>query len=599
MTQVSTIQADHISNFPTSDAGPYSADQWSEMFRVLFTGDQQATQGPLARYLNELAVTINVVGPPPVIRVDTGAGFTNGHWFNSDAVAPSPTDFTIPLPVADPRIDRVVIAENNTNLAYTVSDLGFVLDFPDDVTDYNGTNSIEPYSARLVIMQGAENAAPATPGLDQNANHYMVELYRYQISAAGAITNNVDYRDFCEFSSPAWFLEGNTGTIPGTHFLGTTDAQDLEIHVNALRALLVEVTAGTPNLISGHPDNVAGAGAVGATIGGGGSAAPSNHIIGAADNFGTIGGGEENEITANYGTIAGGIENEAASYAAIGGGATNIASGDYSTIAGGTANQATARESTVGGGGGNQATAIHTTVGGGDDNTATVVFATVSGGSSNNATGSGSTIGGGDSNNASGEYSAIGGGDSNGVTGDYGAVAGGQGNVILAAGDYGGIPGGRQAQVDRYGQIASASGQFAAAGDAQGTIQMVARRTVTHSDANWYELFLDGAGAAQRMTIAADTVWTFDALIVGTTQGCTKSFSFRIEGAVENDGGTTTILASTVTTIYDADDVSFDARASADDPNDALLIEVTDADSTGDVVRWVTTLRTAEVTWPA
>lgn len=189
------------------------------------------------------------------------------------------------------------------------------------------------------------------------------------------------------------------------------------------------------------------------------------------------------------------------------------------------------------------------------------------------------------------------GGGGNTASSNYASVLGGLTNV--ASKQFGCTLSSWYAVADKYAQVAHASGRFVVAGDAQGTIQFTARRAVAHSDANWHELFLDGAFAAERMTIATDTVWTFDALITGTTLGCTKSFGFRIEGTIENDGGTMTLLNSTVTTIYDGDDVSFDARASADDPNNALLIEVQDSDGGGDGVRWMATIRTAEVTWPA
>jgi len=156
------------------------------------------------------------------------------------------------------------------------------------------------------------------------------------------------------------------------------------------------------------------------------------------------------------------------------------------------------------------------------------------------------------------------------------------------------IAGSYREAADKFGQLAHASGYFAAAGDAQGSL-MIARLSVTHSDASWHELFLDGA--AEQLTIASDTVWTFNILIAGMTSGSTKSFSFRIEGLVENDGGTTSIKASTVTTIDDADDVSFDARVTADDANDALSIEVQDSDGASDVVQWVASIQTAEVTF--
>lgn len=196
MTQASRPAQDHRANFPTSDAGPYGADQWAEIFKALFSPGS-LDQGPLVRYLNELEVTLNAAGPPPEFRVDTGAAMANGHFCHSDAVV----DFTINSPAANPRIDRVVVLVNNTNALVTVSDLGFTLDFPDDLTDYNLTASVEPYSARLVIVQGVENAAPVAPGLDQNNNHFMVPLYQYEVDVAGVSTNEVDQREFCWFAS--------------------------------------------------------------------------------------------------------------------------------------------------------------------------------------------------------------------------------------------------------------------------------------------------------------------------------------------------------------------------------------------------------------
>jgi autotransporter adhesin len=137
---------------------------------------------------------------------------------------------------------------------------------------------------------------------------------------------------------------------------------------------------------------------------------------------------------------------------------------------------------------------------------------------------------------------------------------------------------------------------FSQYGDCQMS-DSVLNKSVVHNNNNWYELFLDGS--LERLIIPVDTVWTFVAKIVGTTQGCTKSFGFKIEGIIENDGGTTTLLASMVIMLYDADDVSFDARARGDDTNDALVIEVQDADGAGNTVRWVASIQTVEVTFPA
>ena len=153
---------------------------------------------------------------------------------------------------------------------------------------------------------------------------------------------------------------------------------------------------------------------------------------------------------------------------------------------------------------------------------------------------------------------------------------------------------GQHSTANKHGQLAHGSGCFAVSGDSQGSF-FIARKSVTHSDAAWYELFLDNVD--DQLTLASDTAWIFDILIIGTTSGCTKTFGFKIEGVIKNDGGTTTILASTVTTLYDGDDTDFDARVTADDATDALKIEVTDATSGGDTVRWVAKVSTVEVTY--
>jgi len=197
MTQTSRPAGTDSTTWPNSDAGPYNADQWSQIYQTLFTGDQHATQGPLIRYLNELIGTVNVVGPPAEIRVDTGAAMVNGHWFESDATV----DFTLVAPGANPRIDVVVIAVNNTAVDFAVSDGGFNLDFPDNLADYGADADIEEYSCRLCIVQGAELGVPVAPGLDANNNHWMIPLYQYQINVAGAISGQTDRRDFCEFST--------------------------------------------------------------------------------------------------------------------------------------------------------------------------------------------------------------------------------------------------------------------------------------------------------------------------------------------------------------------------------------------------------------
>lgn len=196
MTQESRPQAGHINTFPTSDVGPYSADQWATMFSALFQGDQATTQGPLIRYKNELEPTES---PANQININTGAGVVVGHWFFSNASMA----FTPAAPAGNPRIDVVCLVQNNTAIPVTAGlATANNLIFPTDLTDYNGTPSIEAFTCRLAILPGNEAGAPVAPTLDADtATLYMVPLYQYQISIGGVVTANLDRRTFCRFAT--------------------------------------------------------------------------------------------------------------------------------------------------------------------------------------------------------------------------------------------------------------------------------------------------------------------------------------------------------------------------------------------------------------
>src|ERR1035437_848703 len=105
-----------------------------------------------------------------------------------------------------------------------------------------------------------------------------------------------------------WQTGGNSGTTPGTQFVGTTDNQALEFKVNGSRALRLEPNADSPNSIGGYSGNYIDAGVAGATISGGGLNGYTNSIFA---NYSAIGGGFLNTIQPN------------AYYSAIGGGGFN------------------------------------------------------------------------------------------------------------------------------------------------------------------------------------------------------------------------------------------------------------------------------------
>ena len=161
------------------------------------------------------------------------------------------------------------------------------------------------------------------------------------------------------YATNNWGLGGNTGTTPGTNYLGTSDDQALELKVNGQRALRIEPNATSPNLIGGYSGNAVDAGIYGATIGGGGASNSSftcgitaqpcwNRVLG---NLGTVGGGAANTASHYAATVGGGYHNTASRYAAtVGGGYYNTASGYEATVGGGYYNTASGYYTTVGGG---------------------------------------------------------------------------------------------------------------------------------------------------------------------------------------------------------------------------------------------------------
>jgi trimeric autotransporter adhesin len=222
-----------------------------------------------------------------------------------------------------------------------------------------------------------------------------------------------------------WRLAGNAGTDPATQFLGTTDAQPLEVRVNNARGWRLE-PGGTdpgfgtvgPNLVGGFAGNSVAPSVLGATIGGGGSGSgcgspqftdPCPNRV--TDDFGTVGGGVGNQAGGDVGSP------ENRRFATVGGGLVNTASGPGATVGGGEVNVSSGHA---------------TTVGGGFTNTASGTAATVAGGQENMATGTVATVGGGLANIASGESATVPGGLANAAAGDYSLAAGRRAKVDAA-----------------------------------------------------------------------------------------------------------------------------------------------------------------------
>ena len=156
-----------------------------------------------------------------------------------------------------------------------------------------------------------------------------------------------------------WKLTGNAGTNAGTHFLGTTDDQALELRVDNRRTLRLESGIDsyghtTANVIGGYSGNYVAEGIWGATIAGGGNSYAFQSVSYAnrvTAGYGSIGGGKGNTASGRHSTVGGGYDNTASEeYSTIGGGRSNTASGGHSTVGGGYRNDASGYIATVGGG---------------------------------------------------------------------------------------------------------------------------------------------------------------------------------------------------------------------------------------------------------
>ena len=233
-----------------------------------------------------------------------------------------------------------------------------------------------------------------------------------------------------------WSETGNNNTTPGTHYVGTSDAKELEIHVNSgntsttsgdNRVMLFDPQTNSPNLIGGFQGNTPNRGSAveGATIGGGGQDGSINDV---QDNFGTIGGGSDNTVGNSTSTGETGQ-----THATVGGGESNSATGSHSTVSAGQSNIASGTHSAIGGGLSNQSQASYTVVSGGQGNTATDNWGTVGGGTQNQAGDAAgtpidaqyATVSGGQMNLARANHASIGGGETNDVTDNYSTIGGG------------------------------------------------------------------------------------------------------------------------------------------------------------------------------
>ncbi|MDH3253772.1 MAG: hypothetical protein OEM62_02175 [Acidobacteriota bacterium] len=217
--------------------------------------------------------------------------------------------------------------------------------------------------------------------------------------------------------------------------------------------------------------------------------------------------------------------------------------------------------------------------------------AVVAGGSNNRAWGSHSFIGGGSANATGTEgisfYDVVAGGTSNQANGGSSAVGGGINNKTR--GFFSTIPGGRGAIARLRGQWAYGAGEFnGQTGSAQISIFTLRGET---ADATPIALLID---ASDKLLIPSDQTWTLEITVVARSL-TGVSAGYRLEGVVENNAGTTALLGSTKTELYE-DAAAWDVALSANDTATTLgeVVVTVTGDGNSDV-RWVAKVETVEV----
>ncbi len=435
-------------------------------------------------------------------------------------------------------------------------------------------------------------------------------------------------------NSNGWNLTGNSGTSPGSNFIGTTDNQSFDISIKAnnntknilrfnnngsiqhsatgnsrgqwavdLQAPGISssyVAAGDYSTVGGGQSNQANGYASVVAAGQTNNASGDwsavsggiTNIISSTGDYSVIGGGKENSVNSQYSAIAGGYKNKILSnsnYSAIGGGSQNEISSGGGFIGSGSSNSISNEWGAVGSGQQNTVSGSMGFIGSGYNNTAGGNKSVITGGTSNEATGLCSFIGGGGQNKASSEYSSVSGGINNVADGKYAFVGGGYGNK--ASGNVSVISGGLGAETYIDGQNTFACGYFSTRGDAQASLFLLRNYTygVNH---NWKYLYIQTglSGASnQELRLKNNTSWAYRVLVVArSNSGATAAWEG--EGWIDNDNYGYNISA--ITTPPSGWQVDIEGNSDG-----ILRIKVRNVQSFGVNIRWVARVETVELTW--
>lgn len=190
---------------------------------------------------------------------------------------------------------------------------------------------------------------------------------------------------------------------------------------------------------------------------------------------------------------------------------------------------------------------------------------------------------------ASGNNSALLGGSNNTSSGVQSTAIGGEVNTAAGEASY---AYGKRAKATEIGKYAYGHQLSGTVGATQGGMMILAAAT-TDATPTILRSNNNAASALNQIVAASDTCITFHGTLVAMQNGAQAYGGFKVEGLLVNDGGTTTLAASTVTAIQNSS--GWTVALSADNTNNALAITCTGEASHN--IRWVANISTSEVTY--
>ena len=146
------------------------------------------------------------------------------------------------------------------------------------------------------------------------------------------------------------------------------------------------------------------------------------------------------------------------------------------------------------------------------------------------------------------------------------------------------------------GEVSAANGYFTSAGDAQGTMQVIARISNNHGTSANADLYADGV--ATPFFIDSNSSYTVDVLVSGVTSTGAQSWSYEIQANVRtNAAGAVTINAAATNAIYESD-ATYTAALVSPGANQWNVQAQYGGGGVAYTVRWVAIARFARVTYP-